>query len=302
MDPVTLRKYAYHEQKKQFYEWDRSQKSSRGTPISTQPGFGNSPSLNQQLIDRLTKGELVDRRRTDRTQEDLSPFDVGPYKSNLTLTSSTDPNVNRTYPKLSGIPAWTSKGREVNRDHVPSGESLNQRGDTGAYNQGLTIAIPNPEFHVPFSPTYGTDNSKTKGMLDRYKKKDIRRVKFDTQYPHTAFYRDTKFMLDKTENQDFSSGHKRLNLTQRHNRLRQLGGYRKLGRLNVKINKQLGGGRGFDPSSLAVDFKAKHRRKASNRRRVGHFKYFDVKGKTQGQLISQLYHDNLINLKGAKYI
>jgi hypothetical protein len=301
MDPVTLEKYAFDESAQQFYAWDPSQSNRRGAAISLLPGFGNTPSQNQQLLDRLHQGEIVDRRRADRTGESLMPFDVGPYKQAVSLPKATDPSVSRSYQQLTGITAWTAQGREVNRDHIPSGESLNQRGDPGAYNQGITIAIPNPEMHVPYSPTYGSDNSPSKGMQDEYQGQMQRRVLLDRDSPAAAAYRDTSFMLSSTENQDFSSSHKRLNLTKPKNQLRQLGGYRELYRLNVKLNAHLGKKRGLDPGVPAIDLKHQMRQKAASRRRTGKFQYIDVSGKTQGQLFAELYHQRLLNTKRAKW-
>jgi Domain of unknown function (DUF4157) len=302
LDPVSLKRYAYDETGKQFYEWDRKKSNRRGQAIDTTQGLLGAPSPNDELVDRLTKGELVDRRRDDRTKSDLLPFDVGPYKNQLTLPSESHPSESVTYQSLTGINAWQN-GNLVNRDHVPSGESLNQRGDSSAYNQGVTITIPNPEFHVPFSPTYGTDNSLSKGALDEYGGSQIRRLLFDKDNPQAAAYRDTKFQFDSTENQDFSSsGHSHLDLTQPENRLRQIGAYRKLNRLNAKLNKKYGARRGFDPSSKAIDFKAEKRKKKSNKRRVGYFKYTDVPNKTQGGLFKELYGTELTKTKRAKLI
>lgn len=300
-DPVTLKRYFYDEAGKQLHEWDKAKPAGKGKAVSIVQGPNKAPSENEELIDRLTKGELVDRRRKDRSSQDLLPFDVGPYKSGVTLGSVT-------YPKLTGIPAWTPDGADVNRDHIPSGESLNQRGDPQAYNQGLTIAIPNPEQHQPFSPTFGTDNSPGKGGFeDDFGGSAIKRVLFDSQNPQAAFYRDTRFALESTANQNFSSSHKRLDLTDTGNRLRQIGGYRKLGRLNVKINKKhVGGKRGFDPGSPGIDYthsaRVLKKGKKTTKRQVGKFVYNAVKGKTQGELLSELFRNQLIGTKKVKLI
>lgn len=298
-DPVTLKKYFYDEGGKQLYDWDKG-KGGKGTAVSNVKGLLNTPSENEQLIDRLTKGELVDRRRKDRSSEDLQPFDVGPYTSSVTLGSVT-------YPKLTGIPGWTAVGNQVNRDHIPSGESLNQRGDSQAYGQGLTIAIPNPEQHQPFSPTFGIDNSPGKsGFDDEFGGKSIKRVLFDRDNPHAAFHRDTRFALESTANQNFSSSHKLLDLTDPGNRLLQIGGYRKLGRLNVKINQKLGGKRGFNPKSPGIDYTHSPRvikkSKKVTKRKVGKFVYNKVTGKNQGELLTELFRNQLIGTKRVKLI
>jgi hypothetical protein len=306
MDPVTLQRYFYDEAGGQFYEWD-AKTAGKGKAVSTTAGPSNAPSANQQLLDRLTKGELVDRRRKDRSNEDLQPFDVGTYKSNITLPSETHPKRSVTVPKLTGIPAWTPKGGDVNRDHIPSGESLNQRGDSGAYNQGITIAIPNPEFHLPFSPTFGTDNSTSKGYQDDYGGTQIRRIHFDKDNSGTAAFRDTQFILNSTENQDFSTGHSFLDLTKQENRLRQLGGYRRLNRLNVKLHKKYGSQRGFDPKAKAIRVIHKTRKAPSNKkkgtkRKVGGFDYTDIANLTVGDQFVELYREHLLRTKRANLI
>jgi hypothetical protein len=298
-DPVTLKRYFYDESGQQLFDWDKG-KGGKGKAVSTAKGPSSSPSENEQLIDRLTKGELVDRRRQDRSSQGLLPFDVGPYTSNLTLGSVT-------YPKLTGISPWTPIGNQVNRDHVPSGESLKQRGDSQAYGQGLTIAIPNPEQHQPFSPTFGIDNSPGKsGFDDELGGKSIKRVLFDKDNPGAAFFRDTRFALESTSGQDFSSSHKLLDLNDPGNRLRQIGGYRKLGRLNVKLNQKLGGKRGFNPKSTGIDYTHSARPikkgKKPIKRKVGKFSYTPVTSKTTGDLLTQLYRAELLGTKKVNLI
>lgn len=306
-DPVSLARYAYDEPGQQFYDWDSSKTDRRGKAIDATPGQSNAPSANQQLLDRLAKGELVDRRRRDRTGEGLLPFDVGPYKKHLTLPKQSDPKLTRTYQKLSGIDAWSPHGPDVNRDHVPSGESLNQRGDADAYDQGLTIAIPNREFHQTFSPTFGSPNSPSVKPQDESGGTAVRRVDFDRDNPAAAAYRDTRFQLDSTEDNDYSTSttgpasHPHLDLTSPANRLRQIGGYRKLNRLNTKIHRARGAKRGIDASSVAVDFKHTARKKPK-KSQVGTFKYSKQTGKTQGELFKELFESHLIKTKRAKRI
>ncbi|MFY0569788.1 hypothetical protein ACN28E_38995 [Archangium lansingense] len=251
----------------------------------------------------------MDRRRSERTGMDLEPSDVGPYKKAVTLPTDSDAKVSRTYGALSGTDAWKT-GTLVNRDHVPSGESLNQRGDSGAYDQGFTITIPNPEMHIPFSPTYGSDNSpSSKGMDDEYQGNSIKRVKFDQDNPAAGAYRDMAFMLSKTENQDYSaSGHSRLDLTKPENRLRQLGGYRTLLHRNTQIHRHLGSKRGFDTKASAIDYsigirkKKKASKKVGKRDQLGSATYTQLTTKTQGQLFRKLIHKHLKKTGNVKKI
>lgn len=291
MDPVDLKRYSYDDVAKQFYEWDKKKTNRRGAAISAMPASPGVISQNQALLDRLAAGELVDRRRADRSSENLSPFDVGPYKSNVTMASDSDASVSRTYPMLSGITAWTTASGDVNRDHSPSGESLNQRGDAGAYNQGFTIAIPNPEMHQIHSPTFGTDNSHKNGLIDDLGGTPMRRVLLDAQEPALAAYRDTHFMLTQTQGQNYSASaqHPWLDLTKPENRLRQIGGYRNLHHRNTQIFKRKGSKRGFDPSSPGWEFAAQPRGvtksgKKPKTKRLGAFKYTKTPNKTQGAL------------------
>ncbi|CAJ0819092.1 DUF4157 domain-containing protein [Ralstonia flaminis] len=289
MDPTTLEKYSYDDVAKQFFTWDKSKDNRRGAKISaTAPSGGASP--NAALIDKLNKGELLDRRRDDRSSEDLSPFDVGPYKSNVTMDSDSMTGVERTYPKLSGISAWTTSCQDVNRDHLPSGESLKQRGDGQAYNQGFTIAIPNPEMHQPHSPTFGTDNSHNNGIDDVMGGTSMKRVKTDANYPALAAYRDMDFMLTQTKGQDYSvSGqHSYLDLTKPVNRLRQIGSYRNLHHRNTQIFKRKGAKRGFDPGVPGYVYSAQARvakkGKKIKTKRLGAYHYTKAPKKTQGAL------------------
>lgn len=305
MDPVTLARYSYDDVRKLFHEWDPAAKDRRGAAVSTVPATPGSVSANQALLDRLTKGELVDRRRADRTGENLSPFDVGSYARNVTLKS--DSGYSRSYQSLTGTAAWLP-GAAVNRDHAPSGESQNVRGDAGAYNEAFAITIPNPEMHQVHSPTFGTDNSHKNGLEDDMEGTTDKRVELDAQYPALAFYRDAHFMLTQTAGQDYSTSasHPWLNLTQPQNRVRQIGGYRNLHRRNTQINKRLGAKRGFDPASQAFEFTAQpriHKKKSKKQtRRLGIYKYAKVLNKTQGALAVERYIEHLIKTGEANLI
>ncbi|RKI31332.1 DUF4157 domain-containing protein [Corallococcus sp. AB004] len=294
MDPNGGKRYAYYEPSKQFYTWDSSALGGRGTALST--------TENTALLDRFNRAELVDRRREDRTNQPLQPFDVGPYKKTVKMPTASHPNVFRTYAPLSGVAAWAKEGLNVNRDHVPSGESLNQRGDSDAYSQGFTIAIPNPETHQPFSPTFGTDNSVTKGMMDDVEGTPQRRVLFDAQHPAAAAFRDITFMLDQTENQDYSQEHAYLDLTQQENRLRQLGGYRALFRRNTQLNGHMGDARGFNPEDDAYDYTVGSRLQKNSKKiskRSGAYKYRKVANTKQGRLLEMGIRKHLLATRHA---
>ena len=305
VDPVTLTKYHYDG--KHFHEWDKSLLSGKGKLLSNKPTFGQIKSEQDLLAEKLKNGELVDRRRDDRTSENLSPFDVGPYKTNVTMERESDSTLSRTFPKLSGIDAWTSDSMETNRDHVPSGESLNQRGGTGAYDRGFTIAIPNYLMHQPFSPTFGSDNSVTKGMDDELPDgSKQKRVLFDSENPSAAFHKDTSYMLDKTSEQDYSANHAHLDLTKPRNRARQVGAYRHLYRRNVRLNQIRGGKFGVNHKAAGMDFVVKPRviKKKTKKmtKREGAFAYSHVKGKTQGELIANMLAEKLRRKKLAQDI
>ena len=269
MDPVDLKRYAFDETGQKFYHWDKSKASGHGSALSQ--------SENQTMIDRLKKKELVDRRRIDRTSHSLQPFDVGTYKSKALLPETVNP--------LSGQSAWTSKGTDVNRDHVPSGESLKRRDNNEAYNQGITIAIPNPEMHRKFSPTFGGRQT----SKDQISGKKRQRVEIDADNPQLAIFRDTKHMLDKTRDQDFSGSHLLMNLTKPSNRLRQIGGYRRLNRLNVKTYKK-SAKRGYNPGAQGFDYTFDGKG----------FSYFSQSGLTQGDMMSSLFEEELQKTKKVK--
>lgn len=277
MDPVDLKRYAYDESNSLVYNWDSSKAEGRGTALSTKAPSTGGKSENMVMLDRIKNKELIDRRRKDRTNQDLQPFDVGTYKQKAQVPKEVTP--------LSGVKAWTSTGGDVNRDHVPSGESLKRRSDVAAYNQGITITIPNPEMHMKFSPTYG-GKQQTGDEISGNKRK---RVEIDTEYPQAAVYRDTKHMLANTRDQDYSSSHSMMNLKIYRNRLRQIGGYRKVFRLNTKLHKMFPK-RGFDPMAEGWDFTYDGKKS---------FKYQKT-GKKQGEMMSSLIEEELEQTKTAK--
>ncbi|MEM1181246.1 MAG: hypothetical protein AAGM22_23090 [Acidobacteriota bacterium] len=284
MDPVTLKKYAYDETGKQVYAWDKTKPGGRGAKLSTTAPSGGK-SENQQIIDRLKNKELVDRRRKDRTSEGLSPFDVGTYKSKTDVPETVTP--------LSGIGAWTAKGADVNRDHIPSGESLNRRGDSSAYSEGMTIAIPNPEMHRKFSPTFGGKQKSFDHISDSSgppKKK--RRVEIDTDHPQLGAYRDFKHMLVNTRGQDYSSSHPMLDLTKDPNRARQVGGYRRMHRLNAKIHGRKGKKRGYDPTAKGFNFTFDGAKSFT----------YTPSTQTVGKQMSDLFSDELQHLNQVKKV
>jgi len=239
-DPATGKSYSYDAANQQFYEFDKTQPNQRGAVVPNKEGWLFS-SENKKMLDRLNKGDLIDRRRQDRTAQNspLLPFDVGPYEQNTNINGKVYPKL----PKAQG--AWTA-----NNDHIPSGESLNKRNPmfaapTPAYKEGATIAVDDPNMHKHYSPTYGgrqnTQDSDTGGGSNS-------RINLDVNRPAAAFHRDTFSMLDKTQNQNYSPNHPNLDLTQHNNRLRQMGAYRTLYRHNTRLNQQLGNTRGVDPN------------------------------------------------------
>ena len=274
MDPVSLDRYYFDSKTNKFHVWDRSSSSSgKGSPVGGQ--------LNKSLLARLSNNELVDRRREDRTGLGLQPFDVGTYKSSVSVPQQVD--------KLSGISAWTTKGTDVNRDHIPSGQSLKNRDSTTAYNQGFTIAIPNPGQHRVFSPTYGGKQKST----DTFEGQKRKRVSIDTDYPQVAVYRDVTHMLRNTRGKNYPS-HKMLDLTKRSHRHRQLGAYRKLVRNNVKINKHISKKRGFNPGSQGYTVKPDSTGK--------YFTYKKKTGSTQGAMMARFFMRELSDHQKIKFI
>ena len=197
---------------------------------------------------------VVNRTRTDRTSQlsPLMPFDVGPFEQQVTVANTT-PHATTTYRPLPPAHAklnWTGE-----RDHVVSGESLNRRnpGDHGdAYQRGPTIAIDR-WMHTKFSPTFGGRQQITDSVNGVAKK----RVDVDKENPAVAFQRDVFEMLENTAGLDYSAGHKiaqpTLNLKQAPNRLRQMGAYRNLFRLNTRINA-VDPNRGIDATESAFDY------------------------------------------------
>lgn len=239
MDPSTGARYVYDKPSKQFYQYDKTAQNKRGVAVNQ--------TLNAQLRQNKKSKQLVDRRRDDRTGGDLLPFDVGHYKSVPTGSK---------FDKLTGKKEPT--GFKSNRDHVPSGESLKQRATTTsngtkAYNEGLTIAIPDVAMHKPSSATYGGRQA-TKDKVDGGT--PTQRKLVDKSHPAMAFHRDVTTMLDRTENKNLSvqngAKHSYLDLSNQENRVRQLGAYRTLYRGNTRMNSS-DPTRGVNPNDTAYD-------------------------------------------------
>jgi hypothetical protein len=194
----------------------------------------NQQELHQRFADKL----FIDRSRDDRTGQDLKAFDVGHYKK-----------------KSSGsrmdVVSGKSENFGANRDHVNSGESLKQRAIKAgkdanhAYNEGLTIAIPNDLMHKTFSPTFGgrqTSKDTVDGVVQT-------RMKHDVANPGLGFYRDVSTMINRTEGQNLGPG---FDMTQKSTKLTQHGAYRFMFKGNVKINSG-DNSRGFSPTTPGVN-------------------------------------------------
>ena len=223
-DVATMQSYVHHGG--QYYKFDKTKDGNRGDLVQ-----------DQGAITKLhTSGGLLDRSRTDRTTQNLAPFDVGHYQSKP-VGSKMD------------VMSTKSENFGANRDHVTSGESLRQRGGDIAYKQGLTIAIPNNEMHMPHSATYGG----RQGSKDKVGGVEKKRVEHDALHPTLAFHRDADTMLSRTKNGNYGHVHASLDLTKPDNRVKQVGAYRTLYRGNVKMFKA-DNTRGVDPGVQAHDF------------------------------------------------
>jgi hypothetical protein len=199
----------------------------------------------------------MDRSRADRTGTDLQPFDIGHYKrkppgSKMDVLSGKNENFG------------------ANRDHVVSGESLKRRAqaahqdETIAYDQGLTIAIPNDQMHKPHSPTFGGRQA-SKDKVDGVTAK---RAAHDATYPALAFHRDTTTMLERTRDKDHSAVHADFDLSKPEKRIKQVGAYRNLFKASVKMHAA-DATRGFDPAEPARD--VVHTPKANQPLKIGTF-------------------------------
>jgi len=261
-DPQTLQSYVLHSG--QFYEFDKTKQDHRGQLAADQTG----------LLSKHQGNQLVDRSRANRIGGDLQPFDVGHYKQ--------APGGSK-FDVLSG----KSETFGANRDHVVSGESLKRRAkaanqnETQAYNQGLTIAIPNDEMHKPHSPTFGGRQS-SKDTVGGVQKK---RVEHDALQPALAFHRDTTTILERTANQNHGTVHATLDLTQPENRIRQVGAYRTLFKASASMFAA-NPNRGFDPTANAFDLT--HTPKPTEPAKIGSFTAVSsTSGQSQGTRLAQ---------------
>ncbi|TJZ76319.1 hypothetical protein [Chitiniphilus eburneus] len=287
MDPVSGDKYVFDAQQNTFFGYDKSKAGKRGAEVDA--------SLKQELLGKQQNKQLVDRRREDRTksgQDTLKPFDVGHYKQ--------APGGSR-FDVLSG--KKEEAGFVSNRDHIPSGASLQLRDGQSAYNQGLTIAIPNEVMHRPSSSTYGGRQT-TKDTLDS--NSPSARKSMDSDHSGLAFYRDTTTMLSRTADTDFTqqSGakHDYLDLTKPENRVRQVGAYRTLYRGNTRMYAA-DQDRGVNPSETGHTVS----HAGTSDGRLGAFTYTQAASgsggsgtPTQGSLMVGHFQEALRNTKLAK--
>lgn len=276
-DPSSMQSYVMHSG--QFYEFDKTASNKRGKLATDQSG----------LLSKHQGGQLVDRSRTDRIGGALQPFDVGHYKQ---------------APSGSKMDALSGKSETfgANRDHVVSGESLRRRAkaanqnDDHAYNQGLTIAIPNDEMHKLHSPTFG-GRQKSKDKVDGTQK---HRVDHDATQPALAFHRDTTMMLERTANQNHGSVHSDLDLTQAKNRVRQVGAYRTLFKASTAMFAK-DSNRGFDPTVTAFDLTHVPKSKPKDAGKIGTFtSVTSTSGQSQGTRLAQSLTKNLKDTGKAK--
>lgn len=244
-DPETMRSYVQHAGT--FYEFDKAAPNQRGAAAADQQG----------LAGKQAAGLLLDRSRANRIGGALQPFDVGHYKQ-----AAPGSNMDALSGKAENFGA--------NRDHVVSGESLKRRARaahadaTAAYNQGLTIAIPNNEMHKPHSPTFGGRQS----SKDTVGGAQGARAAQDAANPALAFHRDVTTMLERTRNQNNGNVHAGLDLTQANNRITQIGAYRKLFKASAKMHAA-DPNRGFNPAAPAYD--VVHTPKANEPQKIGTF-------------------------------
>ncbi len=268
-DLETMTNYAQNKTTGKYYEFDKSKAGGFGKEI-----------VDSQHIQRLKSKEgtdwLLDRSRTDRRKETLLPYDVGHYKAK--------PG-NSKMDVLTGMKE-ASPFKTSNRDHIPSGESLNQRNgggkETRAYKEGLTIAIPNDTMHKTFSPTFGgrqTTKDKVGSVTDT-------RKKMDTKYPALAAHRDIETMLSRSENKKLGD-HSLLDLSKTQSRQTQIGAYRTLYKQNVKMNAS-DSTRGVNPKDQAFDFVGASNKKGS----IGSFTSTKGTG-NQGQKIATMFTGHL---------
>lgn len=249
-DPKTGQNYAFHGGN--FYAFDKTQPNNLGQPLKNNSWsmgpLGTWKGENDAMKDRFNKGELIDRRRVDRTAGPLEPLDVGTYASPVTINHSRFP----VLPKAQG--AW-----QANNDHIASGESIRQRNPHNAqqaYDEGLAIAIDNPRMHASkesshfpsFSPTYGGRQNKMDTEPDGTQRA---RIDGDVAHPARAFYRDALMQLEGAQNSNYSTLHHvhqpKLDFTQQANRFTLTGAYRYMFKSSGKFNQHLGAGRGFNP-------------------------------------------------------
>jgi hypothetical protein len=231
----------------------------------------NQPDLKKRYDDDL----FIKRSRTNRIGQTLEPFDLGHYKK---------------APPGSRMDSLTGKKEnfKANRDHVVSGESLKRRAKKAnkdaqaAYKEGLTIAIPNDLMHRPHSATYGGRQG-SKDTIDGVTKP---RVEHDAEKPAHGFYRDVKTMLDRTTGKNLGG---RFDMTDKANKLTQLGAYRKLFKANVKMNSDTS--RGINPAEPA--YQVTHTPGAKKPDNVGTFSSTKDQSKTMGEQMRGLLTSKL---------
>jgi hypothetical protein len=250
-DPSTGQ--SYHFENDRFYSVNNKLKST--VPVPDDDG-GVGQSSHAKLLGRLLNGELIDRKREERSAGPLREFDVDEYR------------------KLK-----RRAGPGLERDHVPAQSSLKSRNShlgqsaqRAAAGRGMAIAISRYS-HKRHSPTYGGRANHLDTYSDGSTKQKLKRTRYDAIYPASAFHRDAETMLDN-------------NPAAGADGLTQMGAYRLLGRRNAQQHENpavVGGNvlsQGIDPMAPAMQYAFSDPNKSS-------FVYGQQPGnRTQGQELS----------------
>ncbi|NJK46044.1 MAG: DUF4157 domain-containing protein [Pleurocapsa sp. SU_196_0] len=189
--------------------------------------------MKTQAVNAPVATNLIDRRRTDRTNSSIELYDVATYKE---------------------AKKHEQTGDRMEHDHVPSGQSRKEANpklnESDVYNDALAIEIrgrnhADDSDHAKSSPTYGgrqqkmdtvnvnlgtaTTTSAKKSKVPVPTTPTIQpeknnRPTTDAQHPGAAYYRDVDTMLTKTT----------LPARGKTDQLQQIGAYRQLYKQNIK--------------------------------------------------------------------
>ena len=276
-DPETLE--SYYKENGDYYKWQSGsmfRDDRKGDKIT-----GDALTALKQK-----EKTLIDRSRPDRQNQDSQMYDVGPHESPHTLDDDTE---------YRHLQAPAKIGAE--RDHQPSSKSI----QTAVGKSGRNIPESKQAVTINISKDLHNDASTTFGARQDYQDTEPggatkARYRGDAANLGRAFYRDASFLIgfNKSVNTD------------RAERLKELGAYRFMHKLNQKFHDDdsnygadmTGPGQIYDTSIRAKKQKTKKnfKTKPTELKEESEFTWkTDPLGRSQGRIMGDFLQKTLLD-------